>query len=100
MEKLVTYLSKYNIRRIGPLKSSIMISNLPVRRGYLILAHSMNGEQKHTKMPSCLKKKLKDDMIKESKSMSLKLENVFSCTTLVSGSLQENSSKNGKAPTS
>ena len=29
---------------IGPLKSSIMISNLPVRRGYLTLANLMNGE--------------------------------------------------------
>ena len=37
-------------------------------------------------------------MIKESKSMSSKLENMFFCTTLVSDSLQENSSPNGKDP--
>ena len=36
-----------------------MISNLPVRRGYLILAHLMNGEPNLMKMPSCLKKKVK-----------------------------------------
>ena len=45
--------------------------NLPVRRGYLILVHSMNGEPKPMKMPSCLKKKLKDGMIKGYKSVSL-----------------------------
>ena len=33
-----------------------MISDLPVRRSYLILAHLMNGEPKPMKMPSCLKK--------------------------------------------
>ena len=43
----------------------------------------MNGEPKLMKMPSCLKKKLKDGMTKESKSVSLKLENMFFCTTLV-----------------
>ena len=48
-----------------------MISNLPVKIGYLILAHLMNGEPKLTKMPSCLKKKLKDDMLKGYKSVSL-----------------------------
>ena len=42
-----------------------------VRRGYLILAHLMNGEPKPTKMPSCLNKKLKDGMTKEYKSVSL-----------------------------
>ena len=41
-----------------------MILNLPVRRGYLILAHSMNGEPKPMRMPSCLKKNLKDGMAK------------------------------------
>ena len=43
----------------------------PVRRGYLILAHLMNGEPKPMKLPSCLKKKLKDGMTKGYKSMSL-----------------------------
>ena len=33
-----------------------MISNLLVRRGYLILAHLMNGEPKPIRMPSCLKR--------------------------------------------
>ena len=42
------------------------------------------------------KEKVKNGMIKEYKSMSLKLENMFFCTTLVSDSLQENSSPNGK----
>ena len=50
------------------------------------------------KMPSYLKKKLKDGMIKKSKSVSSKLENIFFCTTLILDSLQENSSQNGKAP--
>ena len=37
-------------------------------RGYLILAHQMNGEPKPMKMPNYLKKKiLKDGMIKEYK---------------------------------
>ena len=35
-------------------------------------------------------------MIRESKSVSLKLENMFFCTTLILDSLQENSSPNGK----
>ena len=38
--------------------------NLPVKRGYLILARQMNGEPKPMIMLSCLKKKLKDGMIK------------------------------------
>ena len=46
MEKHVTYLSNLNIKHIGLLKSSTMTSNLLVRRGYLILAHLMNGEPK------------------------------------------------------
>ena len=44
------------------------------------------------------KEKVKDGMIKESKSVSSKLENMFFCTTLVLDSLQENSSPNGKDP--
>ena len=60
----------------------------------------MNGKPKHMKMQSYSKKKLKDGMTKEFKSVSLKLENMFFCTTLVSGSLQENSSPNGKDPIS
>ena len=36
-----------------------MISNLPVRRGYLTLAHLMNGQPKPMRMSSCLKKKIK-----------------------------------------
>ena len=58
-------------RHIGLLKSSNMTSNFPVRRGYLTLAHLMNGEPKPMRMPSCLKKKLKDDMTKEYKSENL-----------------------------
>ena len=34
----------------------------------LILAHLMNGEPKHMRMPSCSNKKLKDGMTKEYKS--------------------------------
>ena len=52
------------------------------------------------KMPNYLKKKLKDGMTKEFKSVSLKLENMFFCTTLVLDFLQESSSRNGKAPMS
>ena len=44
------------------------------------------------------KEKVKDGMTEESKSMSSKLENMFFCTTLVSDSLQQNSSPNGKDP--
>ena len=36
-----------------------MTSNLPVRRGYLTLAHLMSGEPRPMKMPNCLKKKIK-----------------------------------------
>ena len=64
--------------------------------GYLILAHWMNGEPKPMKMQSYLKKMLKDGMIKESKSGSSKLQNMFFCTTLISDSLQENFSPSGK----
>ena len=41
------------------------------KRLFLILAHLMNGEPKLMKMPSCLKKKLKDGMTKGYKSVSL-----------------------------
>ena len=44
---------------------------LAVRRGCLMLAHLMNGEPKPMKMPSFLKKKLKDGMTKGYKSVSL-----------------------------
>ena len=47
---------------------------------------------------NCLKKKLKDGMIKEPKSRNSKLENMFFYTTLVSDSLQEISPPNGKDP--
>ena len=57
----------------------------------------MNAEPKLMKMQNYSKKRLKDGMTKESKSVSLKSENMFFCTTLVSDSLQENSSQNGKA---
>ena len=53
------------------IKEPTIISSLPVRRGYLILAQSMNGERKPTKMPSGSKKRLKDGMIKGYKSVSL-----------------------------
>ena len=42
-------------------------------------------------------KKVKRWHKKESKSVSLKSESMFFCTTLVSDALQENSSQNGKA---
>ena len=42
------------------------------------------------------KEQLKDGMKKESKSVSSKLENMFFSTTLISYSLQKNSSLNGK----
>ena len=44
---------------------------LPVRRGYLTLAHLMNGEPKPMRMPNCLRRKLKDGMTKGYKNMSL-----------------------------
>ena len=56
---------------IGQSKSSTMVSNLPVKRGYLTLAHLMNGEPRPMRMPSCLKKNLKDRMTKGYKSVSL-----------------------------
>ena len=56
---------------------------LLVKRGYLILAHLMNGESKLMKMLSYLNKKIKDGMVRESKSLSLKSKNMFFCTTLV-----------------
>ena len=42
------------------------------------------------------KEKVKDGMTKESKSGNSKLVNMFFCTTLISDSLQESSSLNGK----
>ncbi len=63
-------------------KSSTMTSNLPVRRD-LILAHLMNGEPKLMKMPSCLKKKLKDGMIKGYESVSSMLVIMYCYTTLI-----------------
>ena len=42
------------------------------------------------------KEKVKRWHDKEFKSVSLKLENMFFCTTLISGSLQENSSQMGR----
>ena len=51
--KACHYLLNLNTKHIGLLKSSIMTSNLPARRGCLILAHLMNGEPKHMRMPSC-----------------------------------------------
>ena len=45
-----------------------MISNLSVRRGYLALAHLMNGEPRPMRMPNCLKKKLKGGMTKDTKA--------------------------------
>ena len=44
-----------------------MTSSLQVKRGYLTLAHLMNGGPKPMIMPSYLKKKLKDGMIREFK---------------------------------
>ena len=43
----------------------------------------MNGEPKLMRMQNYSKKKLKDGMTKESKSMSLKSKNMFFCTTLI-----------------
>ena len=60
----------------------------------------MNGEPKLMKMQNYLKKKLKGGMTNEFKSVSLKLENMFFCTTLILDSLQEISSQNGKAMSS
>ena len=56
----------------------------------------MNGELKLMKMPYYSKKKLKDGMIKVSKSRNSKLENMLFCTTLVLDFLQENFFPNGK----
>ena len=58
----------------------------------------MNEEPKLMKMPNYSKKRLKDGMTKESKRGNSKLVNMFFCTTLVSDSLQEKSSPNGKDP--
>ena len=66
----------------------------------LILALQMNGGHKLMKMPSYLKKKLKDDMAREYKKGNLKQVIKFYCTILISDSLRENFSPNGKDPTS
>ena len=65
------------------IKELNLISNLPVRRGYLTLAHLMNGEPKPMRMPNCLKKKLKDVMTKGYKSVSLMQVTMYCYTTLV-----------------
>jgi hypothetical protein len=52
------------------------------------------------KMPSYLKKRSKDGMIKESKNENSKWVSKFYYTTLVSDFLQENFSPNGKDPIS
>ena len=57
----------------------------------------MSGELKLMKMPSCLKKKLKDGMIKEFRNENLTLVIKFFCTSLVSDILQANFFPNGKA---
>ena len=49
------------------------------------------------KMQNYSERKLKDGMIKESKSVSSKSENKFFCTTIILDFLQESSSRNGKA---
>ena len=62
---------KLEIRHIGPLKSSTMTSDLPVRRDYLTLAHLMSEEPRPMRMLNYLKKKLKDGMIKGYENVSL-----------------------------
>ena len=42
-----------------------------MRRGYLTLAHLMNGEPRPTRMPNCLRKKLKDGMTKGYKKFNV-----------------------------
>ena len=78
-----------------------MTSNLPMKSGYVISAHSdiSSLDEWRTQaygMPNYSKKRLKDGMTKESKSGSLKLENMFFCTTLILDFLQEISSRNGR----
>ena len=65
------------------INSSIMISNLLVRRGCLTLAHLMNGELKPMRMPSCSNKKLNVGMTKGYKSVSLMQVIMYCYTTLV-----------------
>ena len=57
----------------------------------------MNGEPQAYENAKLFKEKVKDGMTKEFKSVSLKLENMFFCTTLVLDFLQESFSRNGKA---
>ena len=56
----------------------------------------MNGEPKLMKMQSYSKEKLKDAMRKESKSVSLKSENMFFCTILVLDSFRKAPLKMGR----
>ena len=58
-------------KHIGQSKNLIMILNLSVKRGYLTLAHLMNGELWPMRMRNCVKKKLKDGMTKGYKSVRL-----------------------------
>ena len=71
LEKHVIYLLNLNIKHIGLLKSSTMTSHWPVKRGYLILAHLMNGEPKPMRVPSYSKEKPNVGMTKGYKSVSL-----------------------------
>ena len=50
-----------------------MISNLLVKRGYLILSHKMNGEPKLTKMQKFSNKRLKDGMEKRIQKREFKV---------------------------
>ena len=68
--KHVIYLLSWNTKLIGQSKSSTLISNLPVRRGYLTLARLMSGELRHMRMPSCSKRRLRGGMIRGYKSVS------------------------------
>ena len=52
------------------IKSSTLISHVPVKRGYLTLSRLMNGEPKPMKMPICLNKNLNDGMTKGYKSVN------------------------------
>ena len=56
----------------------------------------MSGGHKLMKMPSCLKKKLKDGMIKEFKNGNSKWVSMFYCTILILDFLHVSFSPNGK----
>src|SRR3990170_2782252 len=96
MEKHVIYLLNWNIKLLGLLKILTMISSLQVKRGYLTLAHLMNGEPRLMIMPSCLKKKSNDGMTRGSKRENSKWVNMFYYIILILGSLQVNFFPNGK----